>query len=194
MKTRWILTCVILFGSVTGSAVGVENRWYAGATVGQWMDDEGAEFPNSGFPFSSIDDGIASGFLGLRLSERFAVEAGYYDLGGFVCCDYSSVDFVVQPPTFDFDRRGTSLGVVGTHPVGRFQLFAKVGVLSWKSEGTIIGFQENRTVSEDGTDALFGVGVAFRAAKVLDFRVQWEFSEVDGQDLQALTAGLQFNF
>ncbi len=194
MKLRWISLLALLALLTSGSAFASEGRFYLGATAGQWVGDEGPQFDYFGFEVNQTDDDIVNAYGGLRLNERFALEVGYHDLGSFGCCDYSTADFIIAPPFFQFDREGYSVAAVGSLPVGRFAFFAKAGLLFWERDGVMIQHFQTQRLSEEGTHSLVGVGVNFEVASVVDLRAQWELSEVDGQELQAVTAGVQFSF
>ena len=81
--------------------------------------------------------------------------------------------------------------VLGVIPIGRFELYGKVGYGYWDSDFTSGGM----TQSTDDSDAAYGVGVAVKFAKLIAIRAEYELFEIEGiDDLTMASIGIDLRF
>ena len=86
---------------------------------------------------------------------------------------------------------GIQFAGVGIIPVNpQFDVFGKLGFFMWDVSASGPG----GTADDDGTDLMFGVGAAWKFSPQLAARAEWERFDLDGDDVDFLSIGLQFNF
>jgi OOP family OmpA-OmpF porin len=153
------------------------SEGYVAATIGQSdIDEEGFD---KGTAFS-----LAGGY---DFNEHFAIELSYVDFGE---ADYDFGDGSIEADGFD-------LGLVATAPVAdNFELFAKVGFLSWDLKAKAAGF--GTLVSDDGEDFNYGLGVAFNVTESFSMFVQYhrynfDFGEEE-DDVDVYSVGVRAYF
>jgi OOP family OmpA-OmpF porin len=146
----------------------VNTGWYIGGDFGQT-------------DLEDIDEDTSWKILGgYQINRTFAVELGYANL---------------------FDKRISGIGVevtawdlvgVASLPLGdKFSVFGKLGFAMWEAEATSVpGFG---SVSDDGTDLTFGVGLQYDVSRNLGIRGQWQRYDVDA-DADLLSIGLIYRF
>ena len=189
-----VATAALALAGAAGTAQAKDaDAWYAGVDLGAGrinLDCAGT---------SSCDKtGTTSRLtLGKRLNERFSVEGSYVDLRG--------VKASVSDPTFGtatgkFKSNGFELaGLVHTPQSNGFAGYAKLGVASMKSTGTVTvpGFGSDST-SERKTTPVFGLGASYQLSPQLALTAgyDWRRVSLDGEKETAhgLTAGARFSF
>ena len=127
-------------------------------------------------------------FGGYKFNPNFAVEGAWIDLG-----EISASDGVV---TVTEEVDGFQLAAVGIIPINpQFGIFGKVGVYMWDVSATASapGFG-SASASDDGTDIMFGAGANWNFSKQFGLRAEWERFDIDGDDVDFLSIGAQFNF
>ena len=94
------------------------------------------------------------------------------------------------------DTSGIGVSVRYDIPVSSvFDIYAKLGLLRWDFEQTSTATGvASQTVSESGTDTIFGIGVNFAASDQFSIFVDYEMTEVDNDDTTVLGAGVAVNF
>lgn len=118
------------------------------------------------------DDGETSFTLygGAYINKHFGVEAGYGDFGDF---DGTEVD-------------GFYIAAVAKYPVAnKVEIFGRLGVLSWNAD--------HGSSETDGSDTLFGVGVAYQVNKQMKVVLDYNTVEVDNDDADMFAIGVQYN-
>jgi OOP family OmpA-OmpF porin len=144
---------------------------------------------------------------GYRFNRYLSLELGFTDLG-----HYS--DQVSDPQNGSFGSRsfaakGETFAVLGTLPLGKWDLFAKAGMLHANThlhfDGTVGGAPTVYNILADNTHPLVGLGVGYNVTK------HWRLELVDtgylhvgsgslpqgryeGPNLNALTFGFSFRF
>ena len=132
--------------------------------------------------FEDSDTGLNI-FGGMRFNENFALELSYMDFGKQEDSFYG----------YDASVEVTGLGfsVVGILPIDeKFEIFGKLGLFSWDVDVTLDSYK----TSDDGSDAMIGLGAAYHINEQFDIRAEWNVIDVDGADLDMLSVGAQFNF
>jgi OOP family OmpA-OmpF porin len=123
-------------------------------------------------------------FGGYKFTPNFAVEGAWIDLGEISASGGGA--------TITGEVDGLQLAAVGMFPINpQFGVFGKVGVYMWDATVSAPGFG---SVSDDGSDIMFGAGVNWNFAQRFGLRAEWERFDIDGDDVDFLSVGVQFNF
>ncbi len=128
---------------------------------------------------------------GVHFLPFIRLEASYLDLG--------SVEDTTNGITVKTSSTAWDAFAVGALPLGRLELFAKAGLVYWKSDYDIQGLG---STSHTETDAAYGAGAAFKLAGPFRLRVEYEkfdvkpdvFGSKPSTDLYLISAGLDFRF
>ena len=123
--------------------------------------------------YDDEDDGITV-FLGYDFNERFAIEAGYNDLG-------DTTATVTTPLTANKQTKVTTFaGVLKSDPiVMNTVLFVKAGVAFINQDEQVVG---GASTSEKTTNAFFGVGANYELSNGLVVRGLYEqYGKDNGQ-------------
>lgn len=183
-RLRLSIALTSIFVLLALPAAAADNGFYLGASIGQSaIDFSGEETPD----FSG-DDMAFKVFAGYRLFAFFAVEGSYVDFGA------PSGDLGTADDTFETSIKGFDIFAVGMLPLGIADIFAKAGMASWDADLTtnIDGVVDS--VSSDGTDPVYGVGVQFR---ISSFAIRGEVEYFDIADTDGLlmySVGGSFTF
>ncbi|MEK6211334.1 MAG: outer membrane beta-barrel protein [Pseudomonadota bacterium] len=123
-------------------------------------------------------------FGGYKFTPNFAVEGAWIDLG--------EVSALAGGATITGEVDGFQVAAVGIFPINpQFGIFGKVGAYMWDATVSAPGFVSE---SADGTDIMFGAGVMWNVSQQLGIRAEWERFDIDGDGLDFLSVGVQFNF
>lgn len=153
-------------------AQAADNGVYLGGSVGYSQLSE------------DVLDTDATGFKligGWRFIDWLAVEANYVDFG--------SMSEQIGTEDLRFDADGYSLSALAFLPVGPVDLFARVGMFKWDASLRT----DFDSVSEDGSDFVWGGGVQFRVWS-LSMRAEYELYDLDGVDTQMFSLGATWTF
>jgi OOP family OmpA-OmpF porin len=165
----------------------------AGGSVGQAnlefdLDDD--------FSFDEGDTGWKV-YGGFRFFKFFGVGASYIDFG--VPEDTLS-DVEIAPNTIvdvdlEVDVTAWDVYAEGVLPLGsRFEVFAKVGYVIWDVEiagNNVAGVEDD----DSGSDFAYGAGAAFKFAKLIAVRLEYQVFEVeDTKNVDFASVGLDFRF
>jgi OOP family OmpA-OmpF porin len=206
MSTRYIkLWRILLVGifsaiSIAVSSLAQAQGWYAGVGFGQSKAD--IDIPCILDITCSTDDTDTGWklFVGNQFSPNAAVEFGYLDLGE---AKMSGNDSFLGVTSLSWEASGFNVALVGFLPTGNtVNLLGKVGLFLWDMD-----FSGNSSVfgpdslSESGTDLMFGFGASFDIGKTTAVRIEWErFTDVGDEnetgqsDVDLLSASLVFRF
>jgi hypothetical protein len=130
------------------------------------------------------DDTPMKLFGGWRLSRFFAVQFDYIDFG-----ESSGTSNLLDLRS---DTSGFAPNVVGTLPIGFFELFAKAGMMWYDVD---LDLENDPTLSDSGEDPIYGVGVGLTLVERLTLRLEYEVVDVetlDDVDAVWLTAAWRF--
>ena len=173
---KYIYLLILTFFSSSVAAEG----WYAG--VGYLKSDQDIHnYPSLTYSINdSKDDGLTL-FAGYDLNERFAIEAGYNDLGdGVVEADLGVLGDVKGTHEV---KVMTLAGVIKTDPISEnLVLFAKAGFARIDNEATLTGpLILTSTNSKKTTNPFYGIGANYELANGLAIRALYEaYGEDDG--------------
>jgi OOP family OmpA-OmpF porin len=117
-------------------------------------------------------------FIGGRFLKYVGLELSYIDFGNHPAGDSANLDL--------WAAEGAVMGIV---PLGkRFELFAKAGYFYWLATLTD---EEDET----GSDFAYGIGGAFKFAKIFGIRAEYEVFEVeDADDVTLASIGFEIRF
>lgn len=126
-------------------------------------------------------------FAGYRFSPYFAVEVSYADLG-----DFSGTE---AGDRLTIGYRGVTPWLVGSLPLGRFELLGRVGLFINATEyefttpdGTLSGNESNNSLA-------LGAGAGVMLTRHLNLRLEYEFMDLDEvDDSSALWLSLAWRF
>ncbi|MDX1500559.1 MAG: porin family protein [Woeseiaceae bacterium] len=181
--------CLALAATLAVSQTAVaDSGLYIGGSVGGATleaDLDTNEFPIPGLP-SSIDedDNAFKVFAGYRFdlpAIDLGIEAGYVDFG--------QPEIPIGTEELVLDTSGVNVWGVVSFDAGLIDLFAKAGYVFWDVEGELSGV----SVSDDGSDLGYGVGLAFGLGPV-SIRGEYEIYDLDDADLSMLSLGIVYQF
>lgn len=154
-------------------AAAADNGFYLGVSLGQSaVDISDIDEDLSGSDFSGGDMAFKA-FAGYRLLNFLALEASYVDFGN---AD-DTVDGV--DGTVEANFTGYDVFAVGMLPLGIADIFAKVGMIAWDADiGASVG-EVHESLSADGTDPVYGLGVQFRITS-FTIRGEVEYFDIEG--------------
>ena len=183
----WVAALLMLV-SFTAHA---DGGFYVGGSVGGATIE--AEFDTTDFPElpASLDedDTAFKVFLGYKLDLPvidLGVEGGYVNLGE----PEIQIDTIIGPQEIGLETTGLNLWGTAGMEVGPLDVFAKLGYISWDVEAGIDGFD---SVSDDGTDMGYGLGVSFELLSI-QVRGEYEVYDIDDADIEMLSVGIAFRF
>lgn len=181
-KTMTLLTAATLLLTVAESRA--ESGFYVGGSLGDAAVDVDVTDQVDNFNFDENDFGwkVFGGYNFDVTAFDLAVEASYVDLGA-PSGDVAGNILEFDTTAFDlFGVAGVELGPVG--------VFAKAGLVAWDTDSSI----DDVSLSDDGTDPAYGVGVDF-AMGSLEFRAEYEWFDIEStDDVGLLSAGIVFIF
>jgi len=173
--SRFLL--VFALATLTSGAHAADKGFYLGASLGE----ANVEDVTDDLHFDANDVG-AKVFAGFRFMDHFGLEASYVDFG--------SPSDVVNGFDVDNDAHAFDAFAVGFLPLTTFDLFGKVGFVSWDSKFDIseLDFSQDH----DGTDLAYGVGAQFRLGS---FAIRGEYEVFDFADnVNMLSVGVSWTF
>ncbi len=166
-----------------GSATADEGRGlYLGAGVGQFglEIDDLEEVTTDTF---DSDDTAFKVFGGWRFNPYIALELDYVDLG--------APDDTLEDIRFDVDITAFAPYVIGTLPLGIFEIFAKIGYVFYDVEVSAL----DQSLDDSDEDLAYGAGVGVVLFEHLNARLEYEIIDIsDVEDASAfwLTGAWRF--
>lgn len=149
-----------------------DNRagFYLGLGLGDFSSslDDFEDFDQLDF---DSDDTPIKAFGGWRLNRFFAVQLDYIDFGR------SST--AVGLLNIESDTSGLAPNIVGTLPIGFFELFAKAGMMWYDVDLNVANDPE---LSDSGEDPIYGVGVGLTLVERLNLRLEYEIVDIEALD------------
>lgn len=182
---RFLAVCFIgsTLAAVSVSASAQDSGFYIGAGAGMTSFDTCDDLTGLGLTSCDDEDSGFKVYAGKGFTQNFGVEVGWVDLGEIKASGPGGT------ATLGVD--GFQVAALGMLPLNpRISLFGKVGVYLWDASASGPG----GSLSDDGSDIMFGVGLNWNLARRLDLRVEWEQFDIDGDDVSLLSAGVAFRF
>jgi len=181
-----VLACVaVMLFLVAGTAAA---QGYIGAGAGLTNLNVCDDLTATGATTCDDEDTGLKIFGGYKFNPNFAIEGAWIDLG-----EVSASDGVVNVAA---EVDGFQIAAVGMFPINpKFGIFGKVGVFMWDVSATASapGFGSAQA-SDDGNDIMFGAGVNWNLTTRFGLRAEWERFDIDGDDVDFISIGAQFNF
>ena len=182
MKHIRLLTLALLLASPLAHA---QQNVYVGAGLGLNTSDVFDDIvclPGAVCDFDDSSTGFKI-FGGTRISENLAAEFFYADFGEFEATGTDGV--TTERLTADGSAFGASL--LGIAPISaNAEVFGKLGLAMWSADAAASssggGFA---SVSDDGTDILYGFGAQWRANQ-FSFRIEYEIFNLDDTDVDSI--------
>lgn len=164
-----VLTC-LLFAPAAPAEPGTSA--YAFVNVGTSR----SSFRPSVVDVVSDDDASYGIGLGYAFNRHFSLEGGYHDFGdptGFAGCPIEVFCIQAFSPEA-VSMAGWSASLVATTPLNdQFDVFGKIGVLSWDADA------RSPSLNDSGSDLLYGLGLVWNASKRWGVRASYEKADVD---------------
>ena len=188
MRVIW-MTTVAALSLAAGPALGQvdenDNRqgFYIGAGLGEFSSSIDGP-PAIGEIDLDSDDTATKLFGGWRLNRFFAVQLDYIDFGRS-----SGASGLLDVSS---DTSGFAPNVIGTLPIGFFELFAKVGMMWYDVD---LDVENDPTLSDSSEDLIYGVGVGLTLVERLSLRLEYEVVDIErtnDADAVWLTAAWRF--
>lgn len=159
--------------------------WYVGAGVGQGRVDFGAVPANV-----TVDtkDTTATIRFGYRFHPSLGVEIGYYHLGDYnLAARAGGIDLSAGA-----QARSVGVALVGTVPLNRFDLYARVGYArsELKATGSALGFSASERDRENEWFA--GIGGRFHVNREVGVFAEWQ--RHDKLELDTYFIGVDLRF
>ena len=176
----WLAAAAALLLGISGPVIA---QGYIGAGAGITTSDLWNDISGPGVNCDDEDTGLKI-FGGYKFTPNLAVEGAWIDLGEVSASGFGG--------TATAEADGFQIAAVGMFPINpQWSLFGKVGAFMWDASVTTnSGF----SASDDGTDIMFGFGGMWNFAPQFGLRAEWERFDVDDEDIDFLSIGVQFNF
>jgi OOP family OmpA-OmpF porin len=175
--------------AATTAQADVGPGFYVGAGLGT---TEVSEESIEQFIADDSDNGFKV-FGGYAFNDYFAIEAGYFDLGGAEgTLDDPEIGF---PADFEVGVSGLSASIVGRIPVAAmFSLFGKVGLASYDVEFdvTIPGIGSGSD-SESESDLIYSGGASLSFGP-FEARAEYEVLNVEDGDVNMISVSGLYRF
>jgi opacity protein-like surface antigen len=155
---------------------------YVGLGWGQFnLDIENLK--DVGYATSDIveaDDNAWKVFAGWRLNSYLSFEAAYIDFGAA----NGRFNGTGSNGNYEVDISGFSPSVIGTLPLGNFELFAKLGTYYYdvNIKVDLDNPGPNLDSSHSRNDLLYGAGVSYTFADHLNVRAEYETVKIENAD------------
>jgi hypothetical protein len=209
MKTASIY-CVALLVSLLvtpDEAQAADHGWYLGAAYSNLSADysppEEFAIPTdfatpSPFPGIVAETIGSDGFkldAGYRVLDWLAFEADYFDFGsnsaplGIFCVNQPC------PATIRGATASASLSALALWPIGRFDVFARVGLSRWETSLEMFYDDGSRFWHQDidGTDEKYGAGAQVHFGKIAA-RLEYEHLRFSADAADTWSLGVAYNF
>lgn len=166
-----------------------ESGFYAGAGVGTFdveiddVDDVTTEIERY-----DSDDTAWKAFGGWRMNPYLAFELAYVNLG-------SPDDEIAPDTTLTVETDGFAPYVVGTLPIGWFEVFAKAGYYWYEVEARLASPLGSARESETNETFTWSAGLGVNVLERINVRLEYEqfdFDEADDASALWLTGAWRF--
>jgi hypothetical protein len=188
------------------AARAANHGWYIGAAYSDVSPDYAPRpqlaFPTGGTPSRYAWDAMDTiGSQGLKLVAGFraldwlAFEADYLDLSG----DSQRLELICLtqpcPSVMRTETTNASLSALALWPVGKFDIFARLGFSQWESSLEMLNDDGSQFWSRDlsGTDEKYGAGAQLHIHKVTA-RLEYEHLRFSGDAADTWSLGVAYSF
>ena len=141
-------------------------------------------------------------YAGMPINENLDIEVSYQDFGEASLSGVSGNQFKIGSTTYQFTTTATlslsgdSYGIAAKPKYkinDNITVYGKLGLHNWESEFKVNSGTGSANISEDGTDIFYGAGIQV-AYNNLTARVGYTIFDLDGEDVDSISAGLAFKF
>jgi OOP family OmpA-OmpF porin len=168
-------------------AMAQDSYFYVGAGVGQGSVNTNSIEVITGqrYKFDANDTAFKI-FGGWNYNKYIGVQLDYFDLGN--ASDKKTFDFDGEPVPVNTEIgvSGWVPWVVGTLPIGIFELSAKVGYAFYDIDGKVSALGEHDNFKDSDQDFAWGVGAGMTFFEHLATKLEYETIEVSGAQVDAL--------
>jgi OOP family OmpA-OmpF porin len=161
-QLKKIMFVAMLTAIFISSTYAKEKKAYVGLSLGQ-------------SDYSDTDSGLSKPigydiFVGYKFNKYVALEGEFRDFG-----KAKKTENLVET-SYTLTEAGIS--VIGSYPINKVSLFAKLGMHSWilNYENTGPGF--SRTGTESGTNMFYGIGADYEITKRVSVRLDYNKYEL----------------
>ena len=132
---------------------------------------------------------------GQSVTDIFGWQLSYIDAGGLsLAIDISVED---ESITADMEIALKTVEFVGTAKTAiteNLNLYGLFGIHMWDADVIVKASttDERFSESDDGTDLTYGAGVSYKLNEDFSINLQWQKFDLDGEDLQNLSAKLSY--
>ena len=153
-----------------------EYGFYAGAGVGEYkLEVDDFDDVTTAIEDYDSDDTAWKAFGGWRINRYLSAELAYINLG--------SPEDEIAPDVFaEVETDGFAPYVVGTFPIGPFELFAKAGYFFHETKARVTTPLGSTTASDDGEDFTWTAGVGLTIFDTFNLRLEYEQFDFEGTD------------
>ena len=182
-QVLWAATLIALgTGSAFAQSDENESGFYVGGGVGQFnVEIDGIDGIDEAVETLDDSDTAWQAFIGWRFNPYISLQAAYVDFGG------PEDDFSTSGSSGDYRAQisGFAPAIIGTLPLGIFELSAKLGYYFYDLDITadIDDPLESRFESSDsGEDLMYGVGVGLTLFERLHAKLEYEKIDLEKVD------------
>ncbi len=186
-----IIAALIFAGLVAAVDASAEDEqgFYAGGGIGQFN----LEIDNVDDVVTTVDDYDSDDtaykvFGGWRMNKWLALELAYINLG-------SPNEEILPDTTVEVKTDGFAPYIVGTIPIGFFEVFAKAGYLWYDVNARIDSPLGTASSSDSDSDFTWSAGVGLNFFERFNVRLEYEqfdFNDVDNANALWLTGAFRF--
>lgn len=184
------------------------SGFYIDLGLGQAKADLGN---TSGWNVNDTDTSYSIG-AGYKFNDNIAIEGGYMKLGTASASITGTVTSGVYSGSTgtisgSAEVTGYYFGPMFSLPMGdKFEAYARAGVYLWDEDikasatgtlvynGTAQGVNISTTKNNDGNDAYYGIGIAYKANKNVSVGADWTRYTADKTDVDVIGARLKYAF
>ena len=188
-----ILAALVLACCSTATMADEETGLYLGGGYGQFgLEFDDVDDAVEDFDFDDSDQAFKL-FAGWRFNPYIAAEVAYLNLGA----PNEDFDDGIDQGVVEAEIDGFAPYVVGTLPLGIFEIFARVGYLFYNVDVNLELGDDDLDIGDSESDEAFvyGVGAGVVLFEHLNVRLEYEkfeISNTDNADAYWLTAAWRF--
>ncbi|GDY24599.1 hypothetical protein AHAT_04890 [Agarivorans sp. Toyoura001] len=186
-----------------------DHGWYANANLGlattHDLDNVGTAISNSYGSASNIDidDNGVSGslYLGYQVTNHFAVEFGYWNLGSREVSfeqNSSDSDSYLDQAQFGYvsSGHGAHLNLIGkTALTDKWQVAAKLGYLQWQADyDTKVAGEKLKRTQTQGGDLTLGLGLGYQVLSNVELHLDYNYVSLKGSEITEVAFGTRYHF
>jgi hypothetical protein len=169
---------------------------YVGAGLGDGTIETSENFEDGSINFDESDMAYRI-FAGYMFSQYLGVELAYLDLGspsqrfGFDGGESGTINV-----DFKAELTGISAQGVLAYPIDVFEVFAKLGIVSYEAEveARNTGTGQSLNLDDDGEELAYGIGAKYNIGNFA-LRADWDIVDAgDVDDVSLWTIGAELSF